>query len=120
MRIQFHSLAGNAGGSHPAHLRTLQEFLNRIPPSAGGPIHQVPVSGLWTEATERALRQYLGTAFTWQGAVITQVGLPKGDADSKEELHLTLEIKLQPLSLIPTFTFNSGNKTGHDNWGLGR
>jgi hypothetical protein len=119
MKIPIHSLEGNAGGSHPAHVRAVQEILNRIPRSAGGPIHPVPVSGQWTEATERALRQYLGTAFTGQGAVITQVGLPQCDATSKDGLQLALQIKLDPLWLIP-MTFKTGKTSSTDDWGPGR
>jgi hypothetical protein len=49
---------GKGGVNHHGDVVNLQEFLNGVPPRSGGPIHKLPINGIFTKATEQALNDY--------------------------------------------------------------
>jgi hypothetical protein len=61
---------GKGGVNHHGDVMYLQEFLNGVSPQSGGPIHKLPVHGMFTKATEQALNGYVcwHQAFVIMGA----------------------------------------------------
>jgi hypothetical protein len=58
---------GKGGVNHHGDVMNLQEFLNGVPPQSGGPIHKLPVHGIFTKATEQALTTGTGRSKGHEG-----------------------------------------------------
>src|SRR5262249_37268722 len=50
---------GKGGVNHTADVLKVQRFLNQVPPNEGGPIHRLPESGIYTDQTDLALKDYV-------------------------------------------------------------
>ncbi len=70
----------------------VQEFLNGVPFQDGGPIHKLPVTGIFTKATEQALNTYFYD-FVILGST--------GDDKEKGDILLPGKIDLAALALAP-------------------
>lgn len=94
---------GKGGVNHTADVLKVQRFLNQVPPNEGGPIHRLPESGIYTDQTDLALKDYvwhqdfvIGAALEsgqgqrgrlsplLPGGMTTKVAIPKVAGDSKE------------------------------------
>jgi hypothetical protein len=101
---------GKGGVNHHGDVVNLQEFLNGVPPQSGGPIHKLPVNGIFTKATEQALNDYhcWHQSFAISGAsandkekggvllpggfdVGGSVGFPRCDAGSKSPASVNIK-----------------------------
>jgi hypothetical protein len=63
--IDIAQSVGVNGGNLPDDVRTIQQALNRVPPSSGGPLPALDVDGLCGPKTEQAIATFQRRQFGW-------------------------------------------------------
>jgi len=64
------SMTGRPARNHPEDVETVQELLNLVPPSAGGPQPSLTITGQVDDLTYEAIRRFQQHQFGWNDGVV--------------------------------------------------